>query len=72
MDAYVYGQAQSSGAVYQGVYISVNGVNAAYKNGQSEGHMGYESTSTIIKSGECFLIGNIGNNINRSGWYRPI
>ncbi|MDP3008263.1 MAG: hypothetical protein Q8N30_04230, partial [Methylococcales bacterium] len=72
VDAFVYGQKQSQGAVYQGLYISVDGFTAAYKNGQSEGHMGYESTSTIIKAGECFVIRDVGGGGNRSAWYRPI
>lgn len=72
VDAFVYGHKQSAGAVYQGVQIIVDGVVAAIKNGQSEGHMGYESASTIVKAGECFGVYDVGGGQNRQAWYRPI
>lgn len=72
MDAFVYAHKQSAGAVYQGIQIIVNGSIAAIKNGQSEGHMGYESASTVIKAGECFYVQDLGGGQNRLAWYRPI
>ncbi|PPC81898.1 MAG: hypothetical protein CTY35_04785 [Methylotenera sp.] len=72
VNAFVYAHKQSAGATQQGVYITIDGVIAARKNGQSEGHIGYESTSTIIKAGECFLVGDTGGGQNRLAWYRPI
>jgi hypothetical protein len=58
--------------VFQGVQIFVNGVVVAIKNGQSEGHLGYESVSTIVKAGECFGVYDVGGGDSRTAWYRPI
>ena len=71
-NAFVYAHKQSSGVVGQGVAILVNGSTRARSTGQSEGHLGYESASLIIRAGECFRVNDVGGGTNRYAWYRSM
>lgn len=72
-NALVYAQIRGDVRDSMGVEIIVNGTQEAASKADSEGWYSFESASTIVASGDCFIIRTITASSKLSAaWFRRL
>ncbi|MCZ9868733.1 hypothetical protein, partial [Pseudomonas aeruginosa] len=72
-NALVYAQIRGDVRDSMGVEIIVNGAQEVASKADSEGWYSFESVSTIVASGDCFIIRTItASSKLTAAWYRQL